>query len=191
MPEKVGDNVRYAGALYRKLYDYTGKVTYVLGEFYWQVTRDQRTFNSDYKGTGNAAAKRLNREMTGSGAGAEIVWSSGEQLAADAVVKAFRLAPDKSAAFQRDALPTVLNGSSILVKLLVWAFVIVVLLMLFRCGSGSSGGAGDCADTRATFGEASQEYQNCLANNRSGSSGGGIRSGGGSFGGYSSGGGHK
>jgi len=193
VPEKVGENVRLDGALYRKLYDYTGKVTYVLGEFYWQVARDQRTFNSDYKGTGAASAKRLNREMTGSGADSEIVWSSGEQLAADAVIKAFRLATDKSAAFQRDALPTVLNGSSILVKLLFWAFVIVVLLMLFRCGGGSSGNSGtsDCADTRATFGEASQEYQNCLASNRSGGSGGGIRSGGGSFGGYSSGGGHK
>jgi len=193
VPEKVGENVRLDGALYRKLYDYTGKVTYVLGEFYWQVARDQRTFNSDYKGTGAASAKRLNREMTGSGADSEIVWSSGEQLAADAVIKAFRLAPDKSAAFQRDALPTVLNGSSILVKLLFWAFVIVVLLMLFRCGGGGSGNSGtsDCADTRATFGEASQEYQNCLASNRSGGSGGGIRSGGGSFGGYSSGGGHK
>ena len=164
VPQKVGDNVRLDGELYRKLYDYTGRVTYVLGEFYWQVTRDQRTVNSDYRGTGAASAKRLNRETAGSGAesdSSEIVWSSGEQLSADAVTKAFRLAPDKSAAFQRDALPTSLNGASILAKLFFWAFVIVVLLMLFRCGGGSS------------------------------SSGGGIRSGGGSFGGYSSGGGHK
>ena len=59
--------------------------------------------------------------------------------------------------------------------------------MLFRCGSG--GGPGDCSETRNTFGDASQEYQNCLASQRSGS--GGYRSGGGSFGGFSSGGGHK
>jgi hypothetical protein len=39
-----------------------------------------------------------------------------------------------------------------------------------------------------TFGEASQEYQSCLNNRRSGS---GYRSGGGAFGGFSSGGGHK
>ena len=37
-------------------------------------------------------------------------------------------------------------------------------------------------------GEASQEYQSCLNNQRSG---GGYRSGGGAFGGFSSGGGHK
>jgi uncharacterized membrane protein YgcG len=78
-----------------------------------------------------------------------------------------------------------MNAASLLAKVFFWGFVIVVLLMLFRCGSGSS--ASDCADTRATFGEASQEYRNCLNNNRSG----GSRTGGGSFGGFSSGGGHK
>ena len=46
----------------------------------------------------------------------------------------------------------------------------------------------DCSALRATYGEASQEYQNCLRNRGSGS---GFRTGGGSFGGYSSGGGHK
>jgi hypothetical protein len=61
------------------------------------------------------------------------------------------------------------------------------MLLLFRCGSGS--GSGNCDDTRATFGAASQEYQNCLDSNRSGGSG--YRTGGGSFGGFSSGGGHK
>ena len=189
VPQAVGDSVRFDAALYRKLYDYTGKVTYVLGEFYWQLKRDQRTFNTDYKGTGAAAAKRLNREATGSAAESEVVWSSGESLSADAVMKAFGLAADKSASFQRDAAPTSLNGASLLVKLLLWGFVIAVLLMLARCGSSSGSGASACADTRATFGEASQEYQTCLANNRS--TGGGFRTGGGSFGGYSSGGGHK
>ena len=63
---------------------------------------------------------------------------------------------------------------------------VALVLMLFRCGSG--GGPGDCSETRNTFGDASQEYQNCLAGQRSG---GGYRSGGGSFGGFSSGGGHK
>ena len=59
--------------------------------------------------------------------------------------------------------------------------------MLFRCGDDN--GEQDCAQVRNTFGEASQEYQSCLNDQRSG--GGGYRSGGGSFGGFSSGGGHK
>jgi ribosomal protein L37AE/L43A len=183
VPQKFGDSVKHEGALYRKLYDYTGKVTYVLGEFYWQLTREQRTFNTDYQGTGAASAKRLNREQTGLGDTQEVVWSGGETLSADAVVKAFKLAPDKRAGLTSDALPTSLNGASLLAKVFFWAFVVVVLLMLFRCGSSS-----DCADVRASFGAASQEYQTCLNNNRSGS---GSRTGGGSFGGFSSGGGHK
>ena len=185
VPERSGDNVKHEGALYRKLYDYTGMVTYVLGEFYWQVTKNQRTFNTDYQGSGAAAAKRLNREQTGSGETQEVVWSGGETLAADTVLKAFRLAPDKSAALQRDALPTAFNASSTLAKIAIWAVIIIVVLLLFRC---SGGGSSDCSDTRATFGEASQEYQNCINRSRSGGSYG---TSGGSFGGFSSGGGHK
>jgi hypothetical protein len=184
VPEQAGDNMRYEGALYRKLYDYTGMATYVLGEFYWQVTQHQRTFNTDYQGSGASASKRLNREVTGNGSDAEVVWSAGDTLSADQVMKAFRLAPKTAAAVQRDALPTALNASSTLVKILIWGAIIVVVLLLVRCGSSSS----RCDDTRATFGAASQEYQSCLNSQRSG---GGYRSGGGAFGGFSSGGGHK
>jgi hypothetical protein len=172
--------------VYRKRYDYTGMVTYVLGEFYWQVTRNQRTLNSDYQGTGAASAKRLNREQTGSGDTQEVVWSGGETLAAETVRQAFRLPPDKRVALQRDAAPTALNASSLLAKLFFWGLIVVVVLLLFRCGSGGGGAA--CDATRSTFGAASAEYQNCLNSNRSGSSYG---SAGGAFGGFSSGGGHK
>jgi transcription initiation factor TFIIIB Brf1 subunit/transcription initiation factor TFIIB len=185
VPEAVGNGVRHEGVLYRKLYDYTGKVTYVLGEFYWQVARHQLTHNSDYQGTGAAAQKRLNRERTDSGESREIVWSAGETLTADAVLKAFRLAPAKAAALQRDALPT-FSGASLLAKIFFWAFLVIVVLMLFRCGSG--GGAADCEGLRNSYGEASQEYRSCLDRNRSS---GGFRTGGGSFGGFSTGGGHK
>jgi hypothetical protein len=180
VPTQAGENMRYQGALYRKLYNYAGRVTYVLGEFYWQLKRGELTDNTDYRGTGNASSKRLNREVTDG----EVVWSAGETLAADAVIKAFRLAPDKSAAMQRDATPTSGNAASLLAKVFFWVFVIVVLLMLFRCSDDNDS---NCDGLRQSYGEASQEYQNCLASNRSG----GYRTGGGSFGGFSSGGGHK
>ena len=190
VPSGNGQVVTYGDAVYRRLYDYTGMVTYVLGEFYWQVTKNQRTFNADYQGTGSASAKRLNREQTGSGRGddvqQEVVWSGGETLSADAVMKAFRLAPDKSAALQRDALPTSFNSSSLLAKIFLGLLILIVVVMLFRCGSGGS--SNSCDSTRATFGAASSEYQNCLNSNRSG---GGYGSSGGAFGGFSSGGGHK
>ena len=181
VPERAGDGVKYQGVLYRKLYDYVGKATYVLGEFYWKLERDAKTFNTDYMGTGAFGTRRLNREQTGQGSDQEVIWSAGETLSADAVLKAFKLAPEKSASFKRDALPTSGNASSLLAKAFFWVFVVVILLMLFRCDDSR-----DCSQVRATYGEASAEYQNCV---RSSSSGG--RTGGGSFGGWSSGGSHK
>jgi hypothetical protein len=184
-PDTFGDAVRYEGVLYRKLYDYVGKVTYVLGEFYWRLEREERTTNSDYVGTGAAAKKRLNREQTAGEGSREVVWSAGETLDAETVLQAFRLAPAQRAALQRDALPTTFSGGRF-AKIIFWCFVLFLVLLLFRCGSG--GGVADCTETKNTFGESSQEYQNCLNSARSG---GGYRSGGGSFGGFSTGGGHK
>jgi hypothetical protein len=183
-PQSFGESVKYQDVLYRKLYDYAGQVTYVLGEFYWRLTRHQRTDNSDYAGTGKDSARRLNRERTEGEGAQEIVWSAGETLSADAVLAAFRLGAEQRAGLQRDALPTTFHASSRLAKIIFWLFIVFVVLLLFRCG----GGGGDCSQVRNTFGEASQEYQSCLNNQRSG---GGYRSGGGSFGGFSSGGGHK
>ena len=184
-PQSFGESVKYQDVLYRKLYDYVGKVTYVLGEFYWRLSRDERTANSDYVGTGAASTKRLNREQTQTGANREIVWSAGDTLSAEQVLAAFRLAPDKREALQRDALPTTFKGS-LVGKIFFWIFIVILVLLLFRCSSG--GGVGDCSDTRNTFGDASQEYQNCLNGRRSG---GGFSTGGGAFGGFSTGGGHK
>ncbi len=184
-PEGFGDSVKWKGVLYRKLYDYTGQVTFVLGEFYWRLSKDQRTANTDYQGTGSAQAKKLNRERTRGDGTEEVVWSAGEALTADAVVAAFRLPPALKAALQRDASPTAFKGG-LLAKVFLWIFIAIVVLLLFRCDDDDRGG--DCNQIRSTFGEASQEFQSCLNNRRSG---GGYRSGGGAFGGFSSGGGHK
>ena len=75
-PQSFGESVKHEGVLYRKLYDYVGKVTYVLGEFYWRLERDERTANTDYVGTGAASNKRLNREETRGEGSREVVWSA-------------------------------------------------------------------------------------------------------------------
>ena len=180
VPQGAGDTVRFKGVPFRKLYNYKGKVVYVLGEFYWRLERDQTTYNTDYVGSGGLANTRLNREQTGSGDAAEVVWSAGETLSADAVVKAFKLAPDQSAALQRDALPTSNRPAATFVKVVVVLLLVMMLLAIVRCDGGSD----NCDSLRATYGEASQEYRNCLNSNRS-------RTSGGSFGGFSTGGGHK
>ena len=180
-PQPFGESVKHDGVLYRKLYRYGGEVTYVVGEFYWQLTRRQRTDNTDYAGTGSASAKRLNREQTSGANTQEIVWSGGETLSADAVLKAFSITAPR-AALLRDAGPTTFNGASLLAKLFFWVFAIVMVLTMFNCSGPSRA---ECNTVISTYGEASQEAQNCL-NSRSR-----ARTGGGSYGGFSSGGSHK
>jgi uncharacterized membrane protein YgcG len=183
VPSREGaDGVRHEGVSYRKLYSYTGQITYVLGEFYWRLQRGQRTFNTDYKGTGARSDRRLNREQ----AGAEVVWSAGATLTDEAVRQAFALPATQAAAMRRDVKPVSSGGLGSLLRSGLW--VVLVLLLIFgliRCSRD------DCDELRATFGEASNEYQQCLRSNQGGG-GYGYRSSGGSFGGFSSGGGgHK
>ena len=176
VPEKFGASVKLDGVLYKSLYDYVGKTTYVLGEFYWQLKRDEVTRNSDYIGTGQSKSNRLNREQSGD----EVTWSLGSTLTADEVMQAFKLSADKRASLQRDTLPNALTSSGGLRQIALWSFMLLNFLVLWRCDSRE-----DCEQVRTNYGEASNEYQDCRARN------GRYRSSGGSWGGYSSGGGHK
>ncbi len=179
VPSATAAKLSYQGDTYRKLYSYTGKISYVLGEFYWQLTRDQLTQNTDYVGTASAQKKRLNREQTGD----EVVWSAGESLPADVVAKAFQLSP---AVFKRDSTPTSGGSAALLGKIFLWLFLIILVLMIFRCASSN-----DCDSVRSAYGESSQEYRNCRSSARSGGYYSGSSTSGGSYGGYSSGGSHK
>jgi hypothetical protein len=62
---------------------------------------------------------------------------------------------------------------------------VVLVMMVGFCSSRDR----DCGAIGATFGEASNEYQQCLRS--AGGGGTSYRGSGGSYGGYSSGGGHK
>lgn len=181
-PQGRGATVRWRGVTYRRLYGYRGRVTWVLGEFYWRLERGEETANTDYVGSGRDARKRLNREETAG----EVVWSAGETLDADAVATAFRVPEARRAALGRDALPLAAAGLSGIAgglrrALIVFAVVAFVIAALARCGRD------DCEPLRQRYGESSNEYQQCQRS--AGSSG--SRSVGGSWGGYSSGGSHK
>ena len=178
-PQVRGDAANWQGRSYRKTYGYSAKVTWVLGEFYWRVRRDERALVTDYVGQGSAAARRLSREQSGQ----EVTWSEGATLEPAQLARAFGLAATSAVAMQRSTAPSLTIDGGLAKALLIIAVVLVVLMMGF-CSSRDR----DCADVRATFGEASTEYQQCVRNARTGS---GFRTGGGSFGGYSSGGGHK
>lgn len=183
-PVLRGTGAEWQGKSYRKRYTYPAKSTWVLGEFYWQVRKDERALVTDFDGPGGA---KLSREQTGK----EVVWSAGQALDVKVVAKAFGIQPGALAAMRRDASPlsglsvSSLSGSGgmgLSQGVIILVVVVIVMLMMTQCGSDA------CKQERQAFGEASAEYQQCQRNHSSG----GFRSSGGSFGGFSSGGGgHK
>ena len=54
-------------------------------------------------------------------------------------------APTSAPRCSATPLPTTFSGASLLAKIFFWIFIVVVVLMLFRCGSG--GGKADCSET--------------------------------------------
>jgi ribosomal protein L37AE/L43A len=179
-PQVRGSQAQWQGSSYAARYTYTALVTWVQGEFYWRVQRDERALVTDYNGSGSAARKRLSREQTDS----EVTWSAGETIDAAVLAKAFGIPIASSPAFPADAgaLTSSLSKPSFFgTSRVVW-IVIAVFVLLSIMDACSD----DCDDLRDTFGASSAEYQQCK---RSGGSGV-VRSGG-SRGGWSSGGGHK
>jgi len=181
-PQVAGDVATWKGKGYRKRWNYGAKVTWVQGEFYWRVRRDERAQVTDYEGQGADAALRLSREQ----AGQEVTWSAGRTILAETVADAFGIPAANRRALQRDVAPAFNLGSSWgggAGKVVLIIVVVLILMMLLpTCGDR-------CDDVRQTFGESSLEYQQCRASRSSGSSG---RTSGGSYGGWSSGGGgHK
>jgi hypothetical protein len=171
-PQIRGGQAQWQGVNHVQRYTYTAKVTWVQGEFYWRVKRDERALVTDYA----ASRKRLSREQTGN----EVTWSAGEAIDAAVLAKAFSVPIASSApAISFDASP-LSNSVAGFGNKLVWIVIalIVVAVLVSMCSDG-------CGDVRNTFGASSAEYQQCK---RSGGSG---YRGGGSYGGYSSGGGHK
>lgn len=179
-PQVRGEVATWRDRTYRQRERYDAKVTWVLGEFYWRVRRDETARVTDYVGTGAASSRRLSGERTAT----ELTWSEGAVLDAQAVARAFRLAPAAASALQRSAAGATAKLDSGLLKVGLIVGVVVAVLMVGFCSSRDH----DCGEIRATFGEASNEYQQCV---RGSGGGAGFRIGGGSYGGYSSGGGHK
>ncbi len=177
-PQVRGEAASYEGVSYRKKYTYTAKVTWVLGEFYWRVQREERALVTDYEGSGAAAARRLSREQTGN----EVVWSAGATLAAAAVADAFGIAPAARSALERDVKPVSSSKRTSTGTVVIAIVIMFVLLSILQSCDGD-----DCDDVQRSYGAASNEYRQCLARR---GAGGGARVGGGSYGGWS-GGGHK
>ena len=123
----------YLGNTYALQSSYDATTTYVLGEFYWQVTRGQTTFNRDFAN----AQGLLSMEQSES----EITWSSGDRLASAAVAKAFGLT-DQAALLQRDDPGPFVAASGLgMGSVVLLVFVLIVVMAMMGNCSGSSGGA--------------------------------------------------
>lgn len=178
VPKPIGGGVQWQDRTYEMRYDYHAETLYVLGEFYWQVRRKQRSRNTDY----GHRDWRLNRESQDDAK--EVTWSDGRTLQARPLLKAFGLATSRvdAGAESLDAAPltTVEFGFKQVIALVV---VLLVLFLMMRSCTRDR-----CDAARQTYGASSIEYQQCLQ--RSSGSGSG-RVGGGSWGGSGGGGGHK
>jgi len=129
----------------------------VVGEFYWRVSRGQKTYNREFV----SGKSVLSKEQSAN----EVTWSAGSTIDSFAVTQAFKLQA-KQDLFKREDAGPLSSGRNPLMKADFWVFVLVVLvfLVMSRCSS-------DC----------DPNVENCTSSNyrSSGGSYGGFSSGGG------------
>jgi len=126
-----GNTATYLGTTYRLKYRYDAETTYVLGEFYWQVMRGQKTANRDFE----SGKGLLSMEQSAN----EITWSAGDKIASDTVVQAFGLQDKKDVLQRDDPGPFVAAKGVGCATVILIAVVILILLVLLSNCSGSSG----------------------------------------------------
>ena len=128
MTNSTANSASYQGTQYTLKYSYAAETNYVCGEFYWLVTRGQKTQNKDF-----ANGKRmLSMEQSAT----ELVWSSGDQLASDVVAKAFGLEGKKDLLKRDDAAPfSAASSIGIGTIIVVLIITLILLSLLGRCSS--------------------------------------------------------
>ena len=138
-PSMAGSTARtatYLGTTYALQYSYNAETTYAAGEFYWPVSRGQKTFNRDF-----ASAKGLlSQEQTPN----EVTWSVGSKIGSDTVVQAFGL-QDKAALLKRDDVKPFSAAPQISMRTIIIVVVLILLLLIIMnsCSdSSNSGGSG-------------------------------------------------
>jgi len=155
----------YLGTRYQFKEGYDAETNYVVGEFYWQVSRGQKTSNRDYTN----AKSLLSMEQSAT----ELTWSVGSTIDSAVVVQAFKL-QDKADLLKRsDVGPfTAAVNPFARPEFILFVVFVIVILLIIQCSS------------------CDPKVENCSSSS-SGLNNSGYRTSGGSYGGYSGGGGHK
>lgn len=118
----------YLGTRYTLKESYNAETNYVLGEFYWQVSRGQKTYNRDYA-TGNSL---LSLEQTPR----ELTWSVGAKIDSALVAKAFGLESKKDLLERSDVGPFVPSQSPFAnPQFLIFVVFVLLVLGFSQCSS--------------------------------------------------------
>jgi hypothetical protein len=123
-----GQSATYLGTSYQLKESYSAETNYVLGEFYWQVSRGQKTSNRDYAN----GKSLLSMEQSAQ----ELIWSVGGKIGSDVVISAFKL-EDKKALLQRsDVGPlTIAKNRVMQPQFFIFLVFVVIILLMSRCSS--------------------------------------------------------
>jgi hypothetical protein len=140
-----GQSATYLGTRYQLKESYEAETNYVLGEFYWQVSRGQKTSNRDYADGKNLLSMEQSAQ--------ELTWSVGGQIASEAVAQAFKLQDKKDLLQRSDVKPFAASGG-IWMRPDFWIFVVIVLIILSisTCSSNCDPAQQNCSSTRTSGG---------------------------------------
>ncbi len=137
-----GQSATYLGTRYLLKESYQAETNFVLGEFYWQVSRGQKTSNRDYAN----GKSLLSMEQSAQ----ELTWSVGGQISSDTVAQAFKL-QDKKELLQRSDVKPFTAGGTFWLRPDFWVFVVIVLIILSAttCSSNCDPAVQDCSRSGA------------------------------------------
>ncbi|MEY3996839.1 MAG: hypothetical protein RL344_1182 [Pseudomonadota bacterium] len=168
-------SVSYLGRIYLPAPRYSACTEFVLGEFYWPLKRNDKTFNQDF----SVNQYRLNYEQNTQ----ETIWSAGQTVSAKAVIQMFNISADQAKHFRSDITPFALTANT-----LKWAVIIILILIFIVIKIKADSPKEACQKQFNPYStvSAEQQMQQCLANHQQRSRSGG------SYGGFYMGsGGHK
>jgi len=135
---KDGQSATYLGTRYGRTDSYNAETNYVAGEFYWRVSRGQKTYNSEF----SAGKNLLSKEQSAN----EITWSAGRAIDSFAVAQAFKLQGKQDLLKRDDVGPFVATKNPLLrADFLLFVTFVVLILMLARCSSNCDPNVENCS----------------------------------------------
>ncbi len=138
----------YLGTRYSLKESYNAETSYVAGEFYWQVSRGQKTSNRDFA----SGKSLLSMEQSAN----EITWSVGSKIESDAVAAAFKLTDKKELLKRSDAGPASaarsLSFGTIVILFLVIMLFLVLMSRCSRCDPAVENCSSSARSSGGSFG---------------------------------------